>query len=770
MIENAAVRETDVADPPRCSVKGLGYLRCIATLFVWNAIPLVGTTALAVLIASEQGQELLKIDGQSTATAFEQMRKAILPLCVWVIGVTLTSMLATRAGAPRLKKIAEQHGLSSKALIPWAGLLAAIVVGYAPVVLVGVTAHAGVYAVWLTILLGVPITFPWLVQGFECDVFPPSERIKRTVAQALILALILSEAIMIAIEPAQARAVGPIGIAVVGFAFWSAMLTYLFVVIPLRLGLPSAALLAPVPWLVAGFLHDPNQFPRRSGTDAVHVLPSTGGVDEQFIRWITSANASGTESIPVYLVSAEGGGLRAAYWTCRTLTELDARTAGRFRSRTFVYSGVSGGSLGLAAYLGLADKPPGVAVDMAEAFLGRDLLSPLLGRLLVTEPFWQLLGSYGLVAPRDVAFERQWELDWTSSGAAPFFSKQFLKSFPSEAGKTGPAVIFNATNSESGKRVLLANVDFGVINNDYLFPLATHGVQETLGDLTVAEVVHLSARFPFVSPPASIQMRVPTSISGVSETKLWGRVVDGGYFDNSGGLALRDVYESLTELRIAARRGEGFSSSEPDIDWERARPLIARASFRVVVIRNDPLRSTRTERNEYPTLSGTPVAGIGGDEQSEAWKAGEYARYAPYTRSLGELLAPIETVVSTRDARASATRRGLWERIDKEINDQRYQCEIDRHISANEPMTFPIRLSAECVDAGDDRYTEISLGEDLSDSVETPSSDAFECNREDARGIALGWLLSERSKKAMSCMAVRSPTVKEISAQLGDTR
>ena len=266
-------------------------------------------------------------------------------------------------------------------------------------------------------------------------------------------------------------------------------------------------------------------------------------------------------------------------------------------------------------------------------------------------------------------------------------------------------------------------------------------------------------------------MRVPTSISRVSATRLWGRVVDGGYFDNSGGLALRDVYESLTELRSAARRGEGFSSSDSDIDWELARPLIARASFRVVVIRNDPLGSIGTERNEYPTVSGSPVAGTGGDQQTAAWKAGEYARYAPIKRSLGELLAPVETVVSTRDARASATRRGLWERIDKEIHDQRYQCEIDRHISSHKPMKFPNTLSPQCVDAGDDHYMEISLGEDLSDGTETSSNGtAPACNLNDARGIALGWLLAQRSKEAMSCLAAGSPTVKEIAAQLRSVR
>jgi hypothetical protein len=37
--------------------------------------------------------------------------------------------------------------------------------------------------------------------------------------------------------------------------------------------------------------------------------------------------------------------------------------------------------------------------------------------------------------------------------------------------------------------------------------------------------------------------------------------------------------------------------------------------------------------------------------------------------------------------------------------------------AARQPMTFPITLSLKCVDAGDDRYEEILLGEDLLDDA-----------------------------------------------------
>lgn len=316
MVENFPDFESDIADAPRHTSILLGYLRCGATLLSWNAIPLVCTAALAVLISTDQGQELLKIDGQSAPSVFEQTRKTILPLLVWVIGLTLTSLTATQAGAPRLMRIADQHGLPSNVLVPSAGLFVAIAVGYAPIALIGIATHASAYVVGATVLLSIPVLVPWWADARALSGLPSSATRTPATAQALILSLTLSEAVLIAGDPIQARAAGAIGVAVVGFAFWSTILTLVLVVMPLRFGFPSAAVLAPVPWLVVSILHDSNEFPRHPDPVVVRAQPSIAEVHEQFIRWIVAAKVPETGSIPVYLVSAEGGGLRAAYLSC----------------------------------------------------------------------------------------------------------------------------------------------------------------------------------------------------------------------------------------------------------------------------------------------------------------------------------------------------------------------------------------------------------------------------------------------------------------------
>jgi hypothetical protein len=748
----------------------IGGIRWSAMMAAWNVVALVSLIVLLSLLGTDQGLELLKIDTESAPGVLDQFRRVGVPLTIYAVSVTLASVLVGRSGTRRLADLAERFGLPAVPVQRGSRLLIPLAIGFAPFVLLGRSTKPG-WPVLLTAgAIAAAVLYPWL----RAELFAGAEvhtRARQAIASSIVFALTFVGVAIICVLPDQARAVGAAGVVLCGLAFWTSVLSLVFVALPLRFGLPGLALLAPVPWLIASFLHDPNQFPRpfRTGSSARDQVNSAAvsGIHDQFVRWIASSEHPGEGFIPVYLVSAEGGGLRAAFWTARTLSELNFKSASQFARHAFVYSGVSGGSLGIAAFLGVATKHPILGGRVLEDFLGRDYLAPLVGRLMLTEPIWQLLGAYSGVLPRDVAFERQWERDWQAIEHHAHFSRRFADVFAGSAARSGPAVVFNATNSETGKRVLLANVDAAVVANDYLFPLTTDGVAERLSDVTLGEVVHLSARFPFISPPASMQMVVPTGIGREPVERLWGHVVDGGYFDNSGGLALRDVYESLSELRDAARRGIGYSSSDPDVDWERARPLIARARFHILVIRNDPLASPVAEKNSYPTVTDNRIINLWGDSVTKAFKEGEFGRNSPVRGTASELLVPIDAALSTREARASATRRALWERVSRAVGDLQYQCEVDRRVASQTPMVVPFTLSQECLAAQVDKYTEISLGKDIAENVDEPDAGAkTACDLDDARGIALGWMLADRSKRAMSCMASQDQDIAAVAAEL----
>lgn len=113
----------------------------------------------------------------------------------------------------------------------------------------------------------------------------------------------------------------------------------------------------------------------------------------------TITTGNGIEVRPVYLIAAEGGGIRAAYWTASALATLGGCAA---RSG-FVSSGISGGSVGLAAASTVDDapnddwRPPegltaggeraAEIVDRAKRVAGPDVVSTVILGLAVGDLF-----------------------------------------------------------------------------------------------------------------------------------------------------------------------------------------------------------------------------------------------------------------------------------------------------------------------------------------------------------------------------------------------
>jgi hypothetical protein len=84
------------------------------------------------------------------------------------------------------------------------------------------------------------------------------------------------------------------------------------------------------------------------------------------------------QAYPLILVNAEGGGIRAAYWTAIVLGEIQGMMP-QFGTQLFSLSGVSGGSLGASLFAALlAEQRAGNADRQAVGAqdLGRDFLAP----------------------------------------------------------------------------------------------------------------------------------------------------------------------------------------------------------------------------------------------------------------------------------------------------------------------------------------------------------------------------------------------------------
>jgi hypothetical protein len=172
-----------------------------------------------------------------------------------------------------------------------------------------------------------------------------------------------------------------------------------------------------------------------------------------------------------------------------------------------------------------------------KGFLGQDFLSPLLAGLLFPDFLQQFIplpvGAFDRARFLESAFEQGWR---QVDPAGNFFSKPFLRAWAPE-GAT-PALLLNTTDALQGDRVVLSSLALDSPASTRRRIRTIHDVAETdIWDLPVSTAVSLSARFPWLTPSGTIP-------KGTAVTRL----VDGGYFENSGVETAMDVVRRLREI------------------------------------------------------------------------------------------------------------------------------------------------------------------------------------------------------------------------------
>lgn len=313
-----------------------------------------------------------------------------------------------------------------------------------------------------------------------------------------------------------------------------------------------------------------------------------------------------------WLISSEGGGIRAAMWTALVLSKLDAATRGRLWECTLAASGVSGGSLGLAAFaVHWRDADGRIDGEALAAFLQDDFLAPVLGSIFGADLLQRVLPGR-LFTDRGQALEEAWVKAFErrlGSGHGRGLAMPLAESVSGPDGRPLPALLLHATIVADGRRLI--QHPFSSLD-EASFPGSVDGSQWLPAELPVFSAVHNSARFTLVSPPGTVRRRTDEGI------ELLGQLVDGGYFENS----------AITPLG-------------PLIDRFRAR--VGRdVSIAVVHISNGP--------------GVAAFAPDGNDRCPDRPPSSD----APFR---GELRAPMTALLATRDARARAARLGLAERI-----------------------------------------------------------------------------------------------------------
>ncbi|MEY4884968.1 MAG: hypothetical protein RL151_277, partial [Bacteroidota bacterium] len=235
---------------------------------------------------------------------------------------------------------------------------------------------------------------------------------------------------------------------------------------------------------------------------------------------------------PVFLLLADGGASRSAYWAAGVWSKLEEATQGRFSKHLLCLSGTSGGSLGNAAFFSMLSKgrQHGEIQETrkeSQTYLSQDFLSHTMARLLgpdLLKPLFPL----DIIYDRAAALEQSMEKVPMKNSIAEQMSKPFSVFCP--PGKTDLPILFlNTTRMQDGRPAVVSNikVDEAVYGSrmDVLSTLPSYD------DIRLSTAVVLGARFPYISPAGRLEDNY---------------FVDGGYFDNSGAGV---VHETLIELK-----------------------------------------------------------------------------------------------------------------------------------------------------------------------------------------------------------------------------
>lgn len=302
-------------------------------------------------------------------------------------------------------------------------------------------------------------------------------------------------------------------------------------------------------------------------------------VDAAFATWLAGASrcevrVGGYPVRPMLMLAAEGGGIRASYWTVRALQALDDATCAEYS--TYFSGGASGGSVGLtvARFSGSGGRPDSrAAVDAVKAMAQPATLSRAADGTFVRD---LLYGAWGvplptLGAPDPWAWtDRAGQIEDGWSASAAWGGQRFLADPATLSPATG-ALVVNSTSVKGNCRVWVSQLQLPSPAEDEsptfdperscdeVRGVATRTVDlfraygpfvpgadpgTCLGSVSAATAALLTARFPYVTPSGVVGPCPDRELEpGRRTAPYWPRtqLVDGGYIENSGLATITDL-------------------------------------------------------------------------------------------------------------------------------------------------------------------------------------------------------------------------------------
>jgi hypothetical protein len=383
--------------------------------------------------------------------------------------------------------------------------------------------------------------------------------------------------------------------------------------------------------------------PEFSERPAVTLRPTA---DAWLQAWLRTAGADGKR--PLVLVASAGGASRAAYWSSASLARLQALGEAEgvnFADSVFAVSGTSGGALGAATFVAAldarrqaADTAACTPWNLVRDFTGQDHLATPVGAMLYGDFVQRFLPVAFAELDRSLALEEVWARDWPRSLARQCAPRPNAASNPWSLPFTAlhgratdaewlPLLALNSTALVRGQRIYQS--DFLLPSGDGLDLLdASLGLD--VERLTLAQAVHNSARFPYISPAAAVVFKDAHHDEATDDVgRVWDRLGDGGYVEASATLMLSDL---LRDLEATGR----LRSCKPEDDCAR-QGILDRSRLRLLLLVNSHSRVDDwlcRDTTQAPDVQ--PVDG---------------RRYRARKLGLDEVLAPPQGILNSNDAR-----------------------------------------------------------------------------------------------------------------------
>ncbi len=355
--------------------------------------------------------------------------------------------------------------------------------------------------------------------------------------------------------------------------------------------LNAAFILTAAIWIFVLARLDLNDYEVVPEMNAAPVLPTP--LETAFTEWLEkrqdrahfadpSQNRTDKPPYPVFLVAASGGGLYSARHTAMTLARIQDYCPS-FAQHVFAISGISGGSWGGAIFhsLARANAPndpdisceigpgrskPNRRIDEAdtkcfdgkfengkferctERFVEQDFLSPLIASVLFPNMFQFFWPDSVPWLNRSALFQTMIEESLRDGSAPSPITDSVHKAW--DAGKSGGALILNTTDADHGYQIVVAPFEvrsprrqdpraFMLAQNFMNNESSPAGAepQTWKQDLRISSGVAMSAGFPVVIGAGNLKNKAGDTL----------RLVDGGYYENSGLETLLQIIDQLRE-------------------------------------------------------------------------------------------------------------------------------------------------------------------------------------------------------------------------------